>query len=69
MTDTWLKALILGCTFGAVLLLVEVLANWLASHRTEGKAINLRLKLIAQGIDRERAMGLLRRRASALPSN
>lgn len=69
MNETWLKALILGCTFGAVLLLVEVLANWLASTRTEGKAINLRLKMIAQGVDRERAMSLLRRRASALPSN
>jgi tight adherence protein B len=69
MNETWLKALILGCTFGAVLLLVEVLANWLASSRTEGKAINLRLKMIAQGMGRERAMSLLRRRESALPSN
>jgi len=69
MTDTWLKALILGCTFGAILLLVEVLANWLASSRIEGKAINLRLRMIAEGHDRQRTMNLLRRRESALPSN
>ena len=30
MNDTWLKALILGCTFGAVLLLVEVMVGWMA---------------------------------------
>jgi tight adherence protein B len=68
MNDAWLKALILGCTFGAVLLLVEVLVGWMASSRSEGKAINLRLRMIAEGRDREQTMSLLRRRDSALPT-
>jgi tight adherence protein B len=69
VTDTWLKALILVCTFGAVLLLVEVLVSAFASSRMAGNAINLRLRLIAQGRSRDETMGLLRRRSSALPSN
>ena len=69
MTDTWLKALILVCTFGAVLLLVEVLVSSFTSSRMAGNAINLRLKMIAQGRSRDETLGLLRRRSSALPSN
>ena len=69
MTDTWLKALILVCTFGAVLLLVEVLVSAFASSRAAGNAVNLRLKLIAQGRGRDETLSLLRRRTSALPSN
>ena len=68
MNEAWLKALILGCTFGAVLLGVEVLVSWLATNRATGKAINLRLKLIAEGRGREKTMALLRRRESVLPS-
>lgn len=68
MNDAWLKALILGCTFGAVLLLVEVLVGWIASNRSTGHAINLRLRMISEGRDREQTMSLLRRRESALPS-
>lgn len=68
MSDSWIKALVLACIFGAVLLAVEALVSWLASSRTEGKAINLRLKLIAQGRPRDETMMLLRRRMSALPS-
>src|ERR671913_381830 len=68
MNDAWLKALILGCTFGAVLLLVEVLVGWVASKRSTGNAINLRLRMISEGRDREQTMILLRRRESALPS-
>jgi tight adherence protein B len=67
MNEAWLKALILGCTFGAVLLAVEVLVSWLATNRASGKAINLRLRMIAEGRDREQTMSLLRRRESALP--
>lgn len=67
MSDTWIKALVLACIFGAVLLAVESLVSWLASSRTEGKAINLRLKLIGQGRPRDETMMLLRRRASAIP--
>jgi len=68
MNEAWLKALVLGCTFGAVLLAVEVLVSWLATNRASGKAINLRLRMIAEGRDREQTMSLLRRRESALPS-
>lgn len=64
MNDAWLKALILGCTFGAVLLLVEVLVGWMANSRSEGRAINLRLRMISEGRDREQTMSLLRRRQS-----
>ena len=67
MNDAWLKALILACTFGAVLLLVEVLVGWMANSRSAGKAINLRLRMIGEGRDREQTMSLLRRRDSALP--
>lgn len=67
MSDNWLKALILGCTFAAVLLLVEVLASGLARARGTGKAINLRLGMIAEGRNREQTMNLLRRRESVLP--
>lgn len=69
MSDAWIKALILGCTFGAVLLLIEVVVGWMANSRSAGKAINLRLRMIAEGRDREQTMSLLRRRDSALPTN
>lgn len=68
MSDTWLKALILGCTFAAVLLAVEVLVSTLARNRSAGNAINLRLRMIAEGRSREQTMSLLRRRTSVLPS-
>lgn len=64
MNDAWLKALILGCTFGAVLLLVETTVGWMAGSRASGKAINLRLRMISEGRDREQTMSLLRRRQS-----
>lgn len=68
MNEAWLKALILGCTFGAVLLAVEVLVSSFAANRSTGRAINLRLKMIAAGRDREQTMSLLRRSQSALPA-
>ena len=33
MNDMWLKALILACTFGAVVLAVETAVRWLAGPR------------------------------------
>lgn len=69
MIDAWLKPLILVCTFGAVLLAAEVLLRWLAANRADARAVNLRLKMIAQGRSREETMSLLRRRSSALPAN
>jgi len=68
MNEAWLKPLILACTFATVLLLAEVLVGWLASRSAEGRAINLRLKLIARGRSREETMSLLRRRNTALPT-
>lgn len=68
MTETWLRALVLACIFGAVLLAVEVLVGWLASKRTHGNAINLRLQMIGQGRPRDETMKLLRRSTSALPT-
>ena len=67
MTDTWLRALILACIFGAVLLLVEALAGWLGGN-SESKAINLRLKMIGQGRPREETMKALRRSDSSIPA-
>ena len=67
MNDTWIKALLLACIFGAVLLAVETLVSSMANSRVGGKAINLRLKMIAQGRGRDETMSLLRRRGSAIP--
>ncbi len=67
MSDSWLKALILACIFGAVVLAAESLVGWLASSRSEGKAINLRLKMIGQGRTHGEALNLLRRAESDVP--
>ena len=60
MSETWIKALVLACVFGAVLLGVEALVRWFAENREHGKAINFRLKLIGQGRTRGEALTLLR---------
>lgn len=67
MNPVWVRALILVCLFMAVVLAAEVLVQWIASNRAEGRAINLRLKLIARGQSHGEAMSLLRRTNSALP--
>ena len=67
MNPTWLRALTLVCIFGAVVLAVEVLIRMVASSRSEGQAINLRLKMIGQSGARGGALSLLRRSASAIP--
>jgi len=67
MNPTWLRALALVCIFGAVVLAVEVFVRWLASSRAEGKAINLRLKMIGKGRSHGETMNLLRRADSAVP--
>ena len=69
MTDTWIRILALVCLFGAVILAVEVLVSTINNARTEGRAINLRLKMIGRGFSRGEAMKLLRRRDSILPDN
>ena len=67
MNPLWLRALILVCTFGAVVLAVEVLIRSFASSRSEGKAINLRLKMIGRGRARDETMNMLRRSGSSVP--
>ena len=67
MTDGWLKALILAALFGSVLLLVDLVVGWFARSHVEGKAINLRLRLIRQGRSTGQALSLLKRTDSALP--
>lgn len=67
MSDAWLKAVILTCVFGAVLLIVEFAVRSLASARSQGRAINLRLKLIGDGFTRGETLRLLRRGAVPLP--
>lgn len=68
MNDTWIKALILAAVFGAVMLGVGTVVEWLAKSRSEGKAINLRLRLLRQGRTTGEALSLLKRTDSALPS-
>jgi tight adherence protein B len=67
MTESALKALILACIFGAVLLGVEALVSWLGRSRSESKAINLRLRMIGEGKTHGETLNLLRRAESALP--
>ena len=69
MSDSWIRALVLACIFGAVLLAVEAVVSWLSSQRTEGKAINLRLKMIGQGRTTDETLDLLRRPTSSVPGN
>jgi len=66
MNPVWLKALALVCLFGAVVLAMEVLISWIASTRAEGKAINLRLKLIGSGRTHDERLNLLKRADSPL---
>jgi len=66
MSDTWLKAIILVCTFGAVVLLVESLVSWVASSRATSNAINARLRMISDGHTRGEALSLLRRQTADL---
>ena len=68
MNPAWLRPLLLICVFGAVVLAVEVLVQWLASSRAEGKAINLRLKMIGRGRSQSETLNLLRRSDGALPT-
>lgn len=67
MSDSWLKALVLVCVFGAVVLAIETLVGWMATSRSGGKAINLRLSLIGQGRTHGETFNLLRRSSSAVP--
>lgn len=61
MNDIWIRAIVLVCTFAAVVLLAEVLVSWVARSRAVSNAINARLRLIAEGRSRAEALTLLRR--------
>jgi tight adherence protein B len=67
MSDTWLKALILACVFGTVLLIVELAVRTQVSSRSQGQAINLSLKLNGEGFTRGETLRLLRRGTVPLP--
>jgi tight adherence protein B len=67
MNPIWLRALVLVCVFGAVVLAAEVVVRWIASSRAEGRAINLRLKMIGKGRSHGETMNLLRRSGSVVP--
>ena len=60
MNETWIKAVVLTCVFGAVLIAVETLVRWFAESREHGRAINARLALIGQGRTRGEALSILR---------
>jgi tight adherence protein B len=68
MNPTWIRSLILVCVFAAVVVAAETIGRWLATNRAEGRAINLRLKMIGRGRDRAETMNLLRRTGSSIPS-
>jgi tight adherence protein B len=67
MNPAWIRPLILVCVFGAVVVVADVIVRWLASNRAEGRAINLRLKLIGRGRNREETLNILRRAGSTVP--
>ena len=67
MSPIWIKALVLVCIFGAVVLAVEALVRSAAIGRAGGRAINLRLKMIGRGHSHGETMNLLRRSESAVP--
>ena len=68
MSDAWIRAIILVCTFGAVVLLIEVVVSAIARSRSVSRAINARLRLIAEGHTRGEVLGVLRRQSSNLSS-
>ena len=68
MNPLWIRALILVCVFGAVVLLAETVLRWLVSRRSETKAINKRLQLIGTGAGQEDRFNVLRRAQSTIPA-
>lgn len=60
MTETWIKAVVLTCVFGAVLLAVESLLRWYGETREHGREVNLRMKLIGRGHTRAETLSILR---------
>lgn len=69
MSETWIRALILVSTFGAVVLLVEQLISWSGRSRLASRAVNARLQIIAQGFSREESLNFLRRSPDMIAGN
>ena len=67
MSPIWIRTLILVCVFGAVMLAAETALRAFAGSRAEGKAINLRLSLIARGRSIGETLSILRRSGSSVP--
>ena len=67
MSESWIRLLVLICVFGAVLLLIETLIRVTMTSRSDGRAINQRLKMIGEGVARSEAMNRLRRRGTSIP--
>jgi len=67
MNPAWIRALVLVCIFGAVVLAAETAVRWFAGSRAAGKAINLRLQMIGRGRSTVQTMDLLRRTGSTVP--
>ena len=65
MSDSWIRAIVLVCVFGAVILFAESLVRAFVESREHGKAINLRLKLIGQGRTRGEALSPAAPRANS----
>ena len=61
MSDAWIKALILVCLFGTVILVADVLIERFITSRGARKAVNYRLKLIGEGRTQGEVMKMLRR--------
>lgn len=66
MAQSWIHLSFLLCVFVAVLVGVEVLVGQLVARRTQGQAINQRLRMIERGVPRGETMNLLRRQSSDL---
>jgi tight adherence protein B len=66
MTGSSIKAVILVCIFGAVVLAIEGLLRWFSEGRASERAINMRLKLIGEGRTRGEALSLLRQQRTYL---
>jgi tight adherence protein B len=62
-----MKALVLACIFGAVLLAVDTFVGAYVRGRSEGKAINLRLRMIGEGRGHGERIQMLRRTQSVVP--
>lgn len=64
MSDSWIKALVLVCLFGTVIIVADVLLERFVRTRGARRAVNYRLKLIGEGRTHGEVMNLLRRTAS-----